>query len=152
MSIENTPEQGKKKPTVVAFRRRTVWLGASATAVVFLIFGATIGASGTADSEPAPTATVTAEPMPAVTVAAEPDDSCRVAAVELQSILSSTVNDALIPYTTITTNLIGMLQYGIDQATLDETTTLVGDATSVVDGLTQRTKAITPAYDACVSQ
>lgn len=144
------PDPGEDKPTVT-LKRRTALIVAGALVAVSLTVGATVGGSGAGDAEsaaqPAPTVTITAEPSPPPVS----DESCRQAATELQSILDSTVNDALIPYTQISMNLVEMLQYGVDPASLEETATMTDNVTGIVNGLTQRTKGITPVYEMCVA-
>lgn len=152
-----TPEPIKaKKP-----RRKLSLLVAVALAVSALFVGVGIGAGSASAGRSAAPVTAgqplvkASEPQPDVTAVPAPpadvDKTCQSVAIELQSILQTTVNDALLPYSDIAISLIDMVQYGADVDEINRLTSVMDGVSSTVSTQSARIDAVQAQYDKCVT-
>jgi hypothetical protein len=128
-----------------------------ATAIVALLLGTGIGAAGGSDSAAAPQPTKTIEVEVEkiveveVEVPAEADATCAAVAEELQSMLSDTTDQVVIPQNEVMAVLIENLQYGIDIDQINGATEDIGQITASTEALTARIAALSPEFTRCVN-
>ena len=116
------------------------------------VVGLGIGAVATPIASAAdPTIVTETEEVKVVQEVEVPDPTCREAAAELWSLLDTSVNGIMLPYSDVTMTLIDQLQYGADVVTLEGVTGEIQSITSTAEGITERIGGIRPSYEECVS-
>lgn len=144
MEKQYQANQAKPKKRVPLWLAIT--LGVGALVIGVLAGAATSGGAESAAPTPAPTVTVTTEVPAAVETG-----TCRDVAAELYDMLQTTTDEVLIPQNGVVQAMVGMLQNGIDIATVEQSTATMQEVTDAASDLTDRANALRSDYQRCVN-